>query len=193
MGEIDLDSYQIKPLVIEAQLKGFDLEADEEFLQTLVKCGYDYRRVAKSYSFTCLKCVTHAIIAKCLPSMPEEAAAIELGRRNYEGTRKTILGRVVMSAFHVMSVERAFSVLMQNLNKDTGYGHRELKLLGVNHLVLDFNDDPAASSVIGINSAVGWCTRMLEDFKISNPQVKASVTGPLSYSLELQWEDGPKI
>ena len=169
-------------------MKAFDLEEDVEFLKTLLPYGYDYLRSSKDYPYSCLVSINKAILSKCLPELPAEEAAIILGRRNYDALTKTVIGRVTMSIFRLISLERALEISIPSLNKNVGFGYRKLVKLGPGHFRVECSDDPGAAIPIMLNEGLGLAQRTLEVFKVEDPQVSVYVTGPLSYNLELKWQ-----
>ena len=188
MSLTKFNTYRAKPFNIELDLKAFDLAEDIEFLKTLLPCGYDYLHAAKDYSYDCMVCVIKAILAKSLPELPAEEAALVLGQRAYNAMTKTVIGRVTMSVFHLISLERALEISIPALNKNIGFGHRKLVKLGPTHFRVECSDDPGATLPIMLNLSLGLARRMLETFKVEQPEVKIYLTGPLSYNLELKWK-----
>jgi uncharacterized protein (TIGR02265 family) len=186
-----LGHYRYNATAIETHLKAWNLEEDTEFLKSLLPYGYDYRRVAKSYSFDCIVLVDRAIMAKCLPGTPEEQAAMEMGRHFYDGLSLTVLGRVLTASFKLMSVERALATAVANFNRVTGFGERHLEYIGPKHYLVVASDDPGATYTITRHIWAGIYQRLLEKFKVEQLSVQAFPpieSLPLSFSIELKWQ-----
>jgi uncharacterized protein (TIGR02265 family) len=189
MSLSDFDNYRVKPISIQTHLKAFDLEENIEFLKTLLPYGYDYLHAAKDYSYRCHVDVTQAILVKYLPELTLDEAALIMGRRNYDALTKTVIGRVTMAIFHRISLERALEIAIPALNKNSGIGHRKLVKVGPNHFRVEHTDDPSAAFPFMMNLNQGLAQRALEVFKVAGPQTQLSVTGPLSFNLEIKWQD----
>jgi uncharacterized protein (TIGR02265 family) len=191
MNPAKFDDYRVKPVTMQTHLQAFGLEEDIKFLKTLLPYGYDYLHTPKDYSYSCLVGVTQSILAKCLPQLPAEEAAIIMGRRNYDAMSKTVVGRVAMSIFHLIPTERAIEITINTSNKNIGFGYRKLVKLEMGHFLIECNDEPGTTLPFMLNLGLGLAQRMLETFKVAQPEVVVQVTGPLSYNLELTWKAVP--
>jgi hypothetical protein len=54
---------------------------------------------------------------------------------------------------------------------------------------VEHTDDPSAAFPFMMNLNQGLAQRALEVFKVVDPQTQLSVTGPLSFNLEIKWQD----
>ena len=142
MDNTNLDRYKFSSTYVESLLKASNLEQDETFLKSLLPCGYNYQRPAKSYPFSVVVCLAETIIANAMPTATIEAAALELGKRWYHGLQLTVLGRVLTAAFRIVSLERALALSVLGLNGNIGFGQRRLTQLARNHYRIEFEDNP---------------------------------------------------
>ena len=188
-NQINLDNYRYNAVSIDANLKAWGLDEDYEFLKSLTACGYNYLKPQKDYPFQCIVCIDRAIIARCLPGLSEREAGLAMGRRFYDGLRMTVLGRVLTAAFKVMSVERALTSLVAGFNRSAGFGKRIIVSLADGHCVITSTDDAAATEIVTSYIWLGLYQQFLEVSGVKLVQSQVYTNGPLSFTIELDWEE----
>ena len=185
----DLIHYHVPYIALEATLKGFDLANDTVFLASLADLGFNYRTPRHSYPYPEYMSIIKAILAHALPGVTDADAGREWGRHMYDGVTQTIFGRVAMAAFHIMALERALNIGVQNLNRGTPFGNRSLVYVGPQHYRITFEDDPGpAYHPLSTESAAGLVERLCTIKKAHNTRITVHVINSRHFEVDVEWE-----
>jgi uncharacterized protein (TIGR02265 family) len=173
---------RVKYATLESLLKGTGLENSTEFLDE-VSLFFDPKHPQHDYSISDYIEVLDRMCDWIFPKLTREAGREAIGRMLFDGRRKTVFGKVALSALHVMGPHRLMSLAPRLFEVTGGVGKRTLTNSGPNQYC--FSSRQVAGTY---EEEVGAIKAALEEAGAKNLKVVVEVLAPDSWDYHISWD-----
>lgn len=170
MAETKPATREVYDSAFDTMARALDLDGKPELIAELKeKTGYDRKHPAPSYSPEVTQAVMDLLARRCFSGMPLDDAYERFGGQAFGGYRATLVGRVVLAALSMVSVERALRLALRSFQGMANFTRHEV--IHVSDEVLVYR---AHSSIMHPRYLLGVLKELMLGSR--NPEVKVELT-----------------